>query len=238
MTEAIKDIFPKQAPCGFKKETGYWEIALGSPENSSVDFLNELTITMVEFYLEAFSFLCRPVEVRYDLMIFDENGELKSIQEGEVQHIESQEASDLMQGLKQIIDYPLEPFIPMLFVECDLQVFIPVTKGLENRTWVPRAGQFYVGHVMEPDDKNRLIPVESSISFNTTIDVWVEKTQNPLTSEYQDNRACARKNQPLLESALRALEARVGKPIVESGSRYYLDQVFTYGFRNSNQVMI
>jgi hypothetical protein len=236
MTETGRDIFLKQFPWGFKKESGYWEINLGIPENYSIASLNDLTMKMVISYLKGFCYLCRPVEVRYDLMSFDQNGKLKSIQEGKVKRIEQQEDSRLIDELKQIIANPSESFFYALFLECDLQVLLPSPGSSDSHNWIPRAGKFYIGYV-EPDDEDRLIPVDSSLSFDTTIDIWVAKTQNSVTSEWQNNQACAEQNQPLLEAALRAWESLVGRPIVEWGSRYYRNQVFKYGFRESSQVI-
>jgi len=231
MNSTANSFFPDHATCGFKKDAGYWEIDLGSPEIASAAFLNELTIKMVENYLKAFSFLCRPVELRYDLMTLAEPGKPTLTKEGEVLHVATLETPELIQALKNIVNSPTQWFFSTLFLDCDLLVFIPNTENIENPTWLPIAGQFYIGHVMEPDDNDRLIPVDCGLSFDTMTDVWVSETLSP-TSTQQDNRICAAKNQPLLESALRALEAFAGKPIVDWGSRYYHEQIYKYGFHD------
>ncbi|MBR8839354.1 MAG: hypothetical protein DSM106950_36465 [Stigonema ocellatum SAG 48.90 = DSM 106950] len=135
---------------------------------------------------------------------------------------------------------PEKSFFTTIFIDCDLCVYVTdiedtLNEDTSNQVLIPKAARFYFGYVMEPleDDEEVLIASDSSVSFETSTDVWVERTLDRLGLHWQDNYSCAAKNQPLLEEALRKWEILVGKPIVEWNSRYYRDQIFKYGFKGS-----
>lgn len=86
--------------------------------------------------------------------------------------------------------------------------------------------------------RQKVIPVDGSTRFETSINVWVERTLDPLSSSWRDNQACAMQNQPLLEEALKEWERLVNKPIVEWNSHSYLDQVFRYGFNSGRRLWL
>ncbi|MDF5728671.1 MAG: hypothetical protein PUP92_11710 [Rhizonema sp. PD38] len=128
---------------------------------------------------------------------------------------------------------PEKSFFTTIFIDCDLCVLNADVKHTFNQFWIPKAAKFYFGYVMElkENDEEALLPLDSSVSFETSTDVWVERTLDQLSLHWQDNHSYASKNQPLLEEALRNWELLVGKPIVEWNSRYYRDQIFKYGFK-------
>ena len=72
---------------------------------------------------------------------------------------------------------------------------------------------------------------KAKVSFETSVDVWVERTLDTMQLPRQDNHAWAVQNQPLLEEALKNWEKLVGKPMIDWKSRYYPDQIFKYGFK-------
>jgi len=121
-----------------------------------------------------------------------------------------------------------------LFLDCDTHVFIPDAQGQLHREWVPNSALFYVGYVLEPqdDDPDVLEATGGMVSFQTSIDVWVERTRDPKKPSLQyDNSRVAKRNQPLLEQSLTAWEQSVEMPITEWHSRYYDDQIVRYGFK-------
>jgi len=121
-----------------------------------------------------------------------------------------------------------------LFLDCDTHVFIPDAHGQFHREWVPNSALFYVGYVLEPwdDDPDVLAATGGMVSFQTSIDVWVERTRDPKKPSLQhDNSRVAKRNQPLLEQSLTAWEQFVEMPMTEWHSRYYDDQIVRYGFK-------
>jgi hypothetical protein len=228
-----KDNFDHEVPWGFKEETGYWEIKLDLSKYLNKSQLNNYTIILVELFFKAFSSICQPVETRYDLMIYDQSGELTAIQEGDTLRIDSKSCDELIDKLRDAFNKPLESFISTLFLDCDLIVLFPADNDLKKR-WIKRAGTFYIGYVMEPNDENKLVVVEGSISFLTKIDVWAERTQNSHTLLWQDNRSFAKLNEPLLEASLRSWELLVGQSIIEWGSGFYKNQIDRYGFKKND----
>jgi len=124
-----------------------------------------------------------------------------------------------------------------LFLDCDTHVFIPDAHGQLHREWVPNSALFYVGYVLEPrvDDPDVLEATGGMVSFQTSIDVWVERTRDPKKLSLQhDNSRVAKRNQPLLDQSLRAWEQFVEMPITEWHSRYHGNQIMRYGFKLSS----
>jgi len=120
-----------------------------------------------------------------------------------------------------------------LFLDCDTYVSIPDAHGQFHREWVPNSALFYVGYVLEPRDDNPdvLEATGGMVSFQTSIDVWVERTRDLKKPSLQyDNSRVAKRNQPLLEQLLTAWEQSVEMPITEWHSRYYDDQIVKCGF--------
>ncbi|GAA6615187.1 hypothetical protein [Scytonema sp. NUACC26] len=242
MKSQFRDIFIETATFGFKEETGSWEIDLGVANERSVGLLNSYVINQVKIFLLAFHKLCKPVEICYDTITIDANGKVQQVREGQVKLIEEENPARLLQQLKLSLDNPEESFFTTIFMDCDLCVFVTqledkLNEDTSNPVVIPRAAKFYFGYVMEPkeDDEEALLPSDSSVSFETSVDIWVERTLDRLSLHWQDNHLCAAKNQPLLEEVLRKWEIQVGKPIVEWNSRYYRDQIFKYGFRGNGQ---
>ncbi|KYC37299.1 hypothetical protein WA1_47660 [Scytonema hofmannii PCC 7110] len=238
MKSQFRDIFLKTATFGFKEETGSWEIDIGVADELSVNSLNSYVIDQVKIFLLAFHQLCKPVEICYDIITVDPNGKVKQVKEGQIRLIEEKSHAQVLQELKLSLENSEESFFTTIFIDCDLCVFVtePEDKLNEdtlNQVLIPRAAKFYFGYVMEPkeDDEEALIPSDGSVSFETSVDIWVERTLDQLSLHWQDNYLYAAKNQPLLEEALRKWEIQVGKPIVEWNSRYYRDQIFKYGFK-------
>jgi len=97
------------------------------------------------------------------------------------------------------------PTLLLFIIDCDLRVFVQFTEGTLHQVWIPRSARFYLGFVLEPDRADTLVPVDGSVSFETSVDVWVERTLS-MNVHWQDNHACAMQNQPLLEEALRNWE--------------------------------
>lgn len=225
-----KDIFPKNATFGFKEEAGYWQIDLSLPQDLSIPSLNQSTVNILSYCMDAFSAICRPVEMRYDLMVFDPKGNVELVREGVTKAIDPPQPDQLEKELNNIISDNPAVLIVELFLECDTIIFAPRADLLGNPTWVPGAATFYVGYVMEYNDSNQYMAVDSCLYFKTNIDVWAAATQQTATLEYRNNEAFADLNRPALESALRALELLVAKPINEWHSQYYPDQIFRYGF--------
>lgn len=242
MKSQFREIFLKTATFGFKEETGSWQIDIGGvADDQSLASSNSDVIALVKIFLLAFHKLCRPVEIHYDTITVDVNGKVEQVKEGQVRLIEEKSHAQLLQELKLSLEKPEKSFFTTIFIDCDLCVFVTnledtlLNEDTLNQVWISRAAKFYFGFVMEPkeNDEEALIPLDSSVSFETSIDVWVERTLDQLGLHWQDNHSCAAKNQPLLEEALRKWEIQVGKPIVEWNSRYYRDQIFKYGFKSS-----
>ena len=231
MRNTLKDVFPETASCGFKEESGSWDIDVGVPDDLSATSLNNCAVTMIRSFLSAFHALCRPVEVRFDTISFDASGRIKQVKEGQVIQMGKKSHDQLLQELLLTVGNDDYSYFTDIFVDCNLQVFVPSTKGTLHQVWVPRSAKFYLGYVLEPNEEDILVPVDGSVSFETSVDVWVERTLDSMSLHWQDNHACAVQNQPLLEEALKNWERLVGKPIIEWNSRYYRDQVFKYGFK-------
>ncbi len=239
MRSQFREISLKTTTFGFKEETGHWQIDIGVADDQSVASLNSHVIDIVKIFLLAFHKLCRPVEIYYDTMTVDANGKVEQVKEGQVRLVEEKSHTQLLQELKLSLKNPEKSFFTTIFIDCDLYVFVTdpedtLNEDTSNQVWIPRVARFYFGFVMEPkEDDEALIPSDSSVSFETSTDVWVERTLDQLGLHWQDNYFCAAKNQPLLEEALRKWEILIGKPIVEWNSRYYRDQIFKYGFKSS-----
>ena len=231
MTNTLKDVFPETASCGFREESGSWDIDIGVPDDLSASSLNNCAVTMIRSFLSAFHALCRPVQVGFDTISFDASGRVKEVKEGQVIQIGEKSHDQLLQELLLTVGNDDCSYFTAIFVDCNLQVFVPSTKGALHQVWVPRSAKFYLGYVLEPNEEEILVPVDGSVSFETSLDVWVERTLDSMSLHWQDNHACAVQNQPLLEEALKNWERLVGKPIIEWNSRYYRDQVLKYGFK-------
>ncbi|RUT07646.1 hypothetical protein DSM106972_019060 [Dulcicalothrix desertica PCC 7102] len=242
MKSQFKDIVYKTDTFGFKEETGSWDIELGVPDDQNIPYLNNYVYELIKVFLSAFEKLCTPIEIRYSTIIFDLNGKIEKAQEGEVLIIQGKSHTQIFQELKLSLNNPETCLFTTIFIDCDLHVYIEEPKNIINRNIsnsfrIPKAATFYFGFVIEPSEDNEevLIPTDSSISFETSTDIWVERTLDQLSLHWQDNHYYAAKTQPLLEEALRKWETLVGKPICEWNSRYYRDQIFRYGFKSSNQ---
>jgi hypothetical protein len=231
MTNTLKDGFPQIASCGFREESGSWDIYVGLPDDLSASSLNNRAVTMIRSFLSAFHALCRPVEVRFDTISFDASGRIKEVKEVEVRQIGEKSHDQFLQELLLTVENDDYSYFTAIFIECNLQVFVPSTKDTLHKVWVPRSAIFYLGYVLEPNEEDILVPVDGSVRFETSVDVWVERTLDSMSLHWQDNHACAVQNQPLLEEALKNWEKLVGKPIIEWYSRSYRDQVFKYGFK-------
>jgi len=231
MTNTLKDVFPETASCGFREESGSWDIDIGVPDDLSASSLNNCAVTMIRSFLSAFHALCRPVQVGFDTISFDASGRVKEVKEGQVIQIGEKSHDQLLQELLLTVGNDDYSYFTAIFVDCNLQVFVPSTKGALHQVWVPQSAKFYLGYVLEPNEEDILVPVDGSVSFETSVDVWVERTLDSMSLHWQDNHACAVQNQPLLEEALKNWERLVGKPIIEWNSRYYRDQVLKYGFK-------
>jgi hypothetical protein len=239
MTNTLKDVFPETASCGFREESGSWDIEIGVPDNLSASSLNNCAITMIRSFLSAFHALCRPVQVEFDTISFDVSGRVKEVKEGQVIQIAEKSHDQLLEKLLLAVGNDGYSYFTDIFVDCNLQVFVPSTKNMLHQVWVPQSAMFYLGYVLEPNEEDILVPIDGSVRFETSIDVWVERTLGSISLQGRDNHACAVQNQPLLEEALKKWEMLVGKPIVEWNSPSYSDQVFKYGFKiNQNEMSI
>jgi hypothetical protein len=238
MTNTLKDVFPKTASCGFREESGSWDIEVGVPDDLSATSLNNRAVRMIRSFLSAFHTLCRPVQVEFNTISLDASGRVKEVTEGQVIQIAERSHDQLLQELLGVVENDDYSYFTDIFVDCNLQVFIPSTKGTPHQVWVPQSAIFYLGYVLEPNEEDMLVPVDGSVRFETSVDVWVERTLGSISFQGRDNRACAVHNQPLLEGALKNWEKLIGKPIIEWNSRSYRDQVFKYGFKiNQNQAL-
>jgi hypothetical protein len=237
MTNTLKDVFPETASCGFREESGSWDIDVGVPDDLSASSLNNCTVTMIRSFLSAFHALCRPVQVEFDTITFDASGRVKEVKEGQIIQIAEKSHDQLLQELLLTVGNDDYSYFTDIFVDCSLQVFVPSTKDTLHQVWVPQSAMFYLGYVLEPNEEDILVPVDASVRFETSVDVWVERTLSSISLQGRDNHACAVQNQPLLEEALKNWERLVGKPIIEWSSRSYRDQVFKYGFKiNQNEM--
>ncbi|BAZ17057.1 hypothetical protein NIES4071_89350 [Calothrix sp. NIES-4071] len=238
MKSQFRDIVFKTDTFGFKEETGSWDIELGVPDAQSISSLNNYVYGVIKVFLSTFEKLCIPIEIHYNTISFDLDGKVEKVQEGEVLIIQGKSNTQILQELKLSLSNPETCLFTTIFINCDLHISIEEPKdiingNISNSFRIPKAATFYFGFVMEPsEDDEVLIPTDSSISFETSTDVWVERTLDQLNLHWQDNHFYAIKNQPLLEEALRKWETLVGKPISEWNSRYYDDQIFRYGFKS------
>lgn len=242
MKSQFKDIVYKADTFGFKEETGSWDIELGVPDDQYIPSLNNYVYELIKRFLSAFEKLCRPIEIRYDTISFNLNGKVEKVQEGKILLIQGKSHTQILQELKLSLINPETSLFTTIFLDCDLHISIEepkdiIKENISNSFNIPKAGTFYFGLVMEAseEDDEVLIPTDSSISFETSTDIWVEKTLDQQSVHWQDNHFYAAKTQPLLEEALRKWETLVGKPICDCNSRYYRDQIFRYGFKLSNQ---
>lgn len=242
MKSQFRDIVHKADTFGFKEETGSWDIELGVPDDHYIPSLNNYVYELIQIFLSAFEKLCRPIEIRYNTINFDLNGKVEKVQEGEVLLIQGKSNTQIIQELKLSLSNLETCLFTTIFIDCDLHVSIEEPKdiingNISNYFRIPKAATFYFGLVMEPseEDEEVLISTDSSISFETSTDIWVERTLDQQSIHWQDNHFYAVKNQPLLEKALKKWETLVGKPICEWNSRYYSDQIFRYGFKSSDQ---
>lgn len=231
MTNTLKDVFPETASCGFREESGSWDIDVGVPDDLSPSSLNNCAVRRIRSFLSAFHALCRPVQVEFDTISFDASGRVKEVKEGQVIQIAEKSHDQLLQELLLTVGNDDYSYFTDIFVDCNLQVFVPSTKDTLHQVWVPQSAMFYLGYVLEPNEEDILVPVDGSVRFETSVDVWVERTLGSISLQARDNHACAVQNQPLLEQALKNWERLVGKPIIEWSSRSYPDQVFKYGFK-------
>ncbi|AFZ26694.1 hypothetical protein Cylst_4624 [Cylindrospermum stagnale PCC 7417] len=232
MSQLFNEIFLETATCGFKEETGSWEMDIVLPEELSPSCLNNFTCTMIRYFLIAFHQLCKPIEIRYESTSFSSNSQIQEFKEGLVSPSSKNSHEQLVKDMLSALGNAENSYFTHLFLDCDLQVFIPDIKGILHQVWVPQSGMFYLGYVLEDNEMGLLVPTEGSISFFTSIDVWVEKTLDS-SVRWRSNYACAIQNQPLLKEALEKWENLVGKPIIEWNSRYYRDQIFKYGFKSN-----
>jgi hypothetical protein len=238
MKNTLKDVFPQTASCGFREGSGSWDIEVGVPDNLSASSLNNYAVTMIRSFLSAFHAFCKPVQVKFDTISFDASGRVKEVKESQVIQIGEKSPDQLLQELLGFVGNDDYSYFTDIFVDCNLQVFIPSKKGTLHQVWVPQSAMFYLGYVLEPNEEDLLVPVDGSVRFETSVDVWVEKTLGSISLQRWDNYACAVQNQPLLQEALKNWEKLVGKPIIEWNSRFYRDQVFKYGFKiNQNQAL-
>ncbi len=239
MTDTLKDVFPETASCGFREESGSWDIEIGVPDDLSARSLNNCAITMIRSFLSAFHALCRPVQVEFDTISFDVSGRVKEVKEGQVIQIAENSHNQLLEKLLLAVGNDGYSYFTDIFVDCNLQVFVPSTKNTLHQVWVPQSAMFYLGYVLEPNEEDILVPIDGSVRFETSVDVWVERTLGSINLQGRDNHVCAVQNQPLLEEALKKWERLVGKPIIEWNSSSYSDQVFKYGFKiNQNEMSI
>jgi hypothetical protein len=239
MTNTFKDVFPETSSCGFREESGSWDIDVGVPDNLSASSLNNYAVTLIRSFLSAFHALCRPVKVEFDTVSFDASGRVKEVKEGQVIQIAEKSYDQVLEKLLLTVGNDGYSYFTDIFVDCNLQVFVPSTKNTLHQVWVPQSAMFYLGYVLEPNEEDILVPIDGSVRLETSIDVWVERTLGSINLQEQDNHACAVQNQPLLEEALKKWEKLVGKPIVEWNSRSYSDQIFKYGFKiNQNEMSI
>ncbi len=239
MKSQYRNIILETAPFGFKEETGSWDIELGVPDDQSISSLNNYVYGVIQVFFSAFEKLCNPIDIHYNTISFDLDRKIEKVQEGEVLVIQGKSHTEILQELKLSLGNPEKCLFTTIFINCDLNVSIEESKdiingNISNSFRIPKAATFYFGFVIEPseDDEEVLIPTDSSISFETSTDVWVERTLDQQSVHWQDNHFYAVKNQPLLEEALRKWETLVGKPISEWNSRYYDDQIFRYGFKS------
>jgi hypothetical protein len=238
MTNTLKNVFLETASWGFREESGSWDIEVGVPDDLSASSLNNYAVRMIRYFLSAFHVFGRPVQVKFDTISFDASGRVKEVKEGQVIQIAEKSHDQLLQELLWTVENDEYSYFTDIFVDCNLQVFVPSTKGTLHQLWVPHSARFYLGYVLEPNEEDILVPVDGSVRFETSIDVWVERTSGSVSLQGRDNRACAVQNQPLLEEVLKNWEKLVGKPIIEWNSRFYRDQVFKYGFKiNQNQAL-
>lgn len=239
MTNTLKDVSPEIANWGFREESGSWDIDVGVPDDLSASSLNNWAVTMITSFLSAFYALCKPVKVRFDTISFDANGKVKEVKEGQVIQVDEKNNNQLLQELLLTVGNDDYSYFTAIFVDCNLRVFIPSATGALYQLWKPQCATFYFGYVLEPNEEEILVSVDSSVRFETSFDVWVEKILDSRSLQERDNHACAVQNQLRLEKALKNWERLVGKPIIEWNSRPYRDRVFKYGFKiNQNEISI
>ncbi len=218
-------------PWGYLPESGYWSIDLSIPADAVS--LNGSTLSCLQHFFDAFSGLCRPVEIRLDLMHFSPEGRLAEVEEGKKISAPQKDAALLMQVLRPEFDVVHAPFISALFLDVDIWVEVPEAVGGEEARWMAKAGSFYIGYVLNPDDQDQLQAEDGSASFGTDIDVWLEKTLDPDSTAYRDNRAYAILNNPRLTHALRTWQL-IQSEVVDLGSKYYRKEVSKDGFEQGS----
>jgi hypothetical protein len=235
MTEKSKSIFAATSTCGYVDESGSWSIYVDIPQESTPIVLNPFSQRMVLTFLDAFHALCRVTQARYDILSLKAEGKPNQVLEGETISIHSKDHENIWQELETALPRGETSYFTRIILVCDMNVFIPDSQNNPRRAWVSNAAEFYFGYVLEFVEKEKLMPVDGGAKFTTHIDVWAEKTIDPATLQWRDNRKIARTNQSLLEEPLKKWERLTGKPIIDTVSQYYSAQIFRYGFRTSGK---
>jgi hypothetical protein len=227
-TERDKQV-PHLPTCGYMEETGSWSIDFELRGKAPTTALDGITRMRLQSSLEAFQDLCRCTEVRYESVYVGRDGSLKEARDGRfVVQTTQMTPHEILTSALQSRGYS---FFTTVFVTCDTLVSSVSGEGLSCRHWFPRSSELYFGYVLTSKDSDASQTVEYRIGFETGIDVWVQRTRDPVSSEWRDNRNIANCNEPVLENALRKWEQTAGNPIVEWSSRAYKEQIFQYGFK-------
>jgi len=185
MTNTFKDVFPETSSCGFREESGSWDIDVGVPDNLSASSLNNYAVTLIRSFLSAFHALCRPVKVEFDTVSFDTSGRVKEVKEGQVIQIAEKSYDQVLEKLLLTVGNDGYSYFTDIFVDCNLQVFVPSTKNTLHQVSVPQSAMFYLGYVLEPNEEDILVPIDGSVRFETSIDVWVERTLGSINLQEQ-----------------------------------------------------
>ena len=231
MDEWLQPSLPPAAPWKYVERAGCWAIDIGLPSDPSPEGLTHFAYDMVRSFMTAFHTLCRVTTVGYDTVALDAGGRVVQIREGETLKVRTASVDVVVKHLEGALGKEDGSFFSKILLDCDVRVIPPETgRGLPSEVWIPGAGWFYLGYVLEYDSSDRPVPTEGSIEFQTAIDVWLDRTLDLNSRQWRDNLAYAQRNRRRLADALRAWEKLVGHPISEWSSRYYPDQTSRYGF--------
>ena len=220
---------PQSATYGYLEESGAWTIEVGIPGQCSVVALNRFALDCVTAFRTAFRALCRVDEVSLETAALPAAVADSTVAWDPAAHLVPDSGDPVVADLALSLGEDGLRYPSAIFLHCSTLV-LPAQDVAVLPTWLPKSSNFYFGYVLEPDANDHLIPTDGAVEVSVATDPWVERTYDPLRLEWRDNRAYATANRSLLEEALRAWEALMGKTITEWRSRYYRDQIFRYGF--------
>lgn len=219
---------PALPTCGYMEETGLWSIDLDFKTQAASAEINSRARREVQSFLDAFRDICRGVEGRYEAAHIGADGRIDETKEGQ---FAIAELGPLRSPRIPVLGSS-EDLVTTVFVTCDTLVTLPCGPKHDQPLWLPGSCEFYLGNIVTSEDSAAPRLTRCRISFETSIDIWVQTTRDPSSWEWRDNSDFAVHNEPKLEVALTTWEHVVGSPIVEWTSRHYKEQITRYGFKS------